>query len=139
MHLIKPCPSCGKKLRFPITEGEIKVTCRCGSSFVADPDDQSLYCNAEFDLRPAPGRKPPKNTLRHFTERIKGITIKEITTKLINRMLDIKYKIQNFRHLPVKEQRKIFLILMITAALLSLLITAIYFCSKTVNKNVIII
>ena len=50
MHIIKPCPHCGIKLRFPIDSGVVKVRCRCGYSFLADPDDPQLYADATFDL-----------------------------------------------------------------------------------------
>ena len=57
MYLIKSCPSCGKRIRFPIDRGRIRVTCECGSTFLADPDDPSLYNDAAFDLQGAAAGK----------------------------------------------------------------------------------
>ena len=50
MYLIKTCPTCKTRLRFPIDKGTIKVTCNCGYSFIANPDNTDIYKDASFDL-----------------------------------------------------------------------------------------
>lgn len=96
MFIIKSCPSCSRKLRFPIDRGKIKISCTCGFSFTADPDDPELYTDAEFDLKEKSGEKTSKKTGdRH----IKGM--------LIRRILQYKYDLQNFPLLPVKEKIRI--------------------------------
>jgi hypothetical protein len=113
MNFIATCPSCSNKLRFPIDKGKIKVKCKCGYSFIADPDDTDLYKKGKFDLNDKTARKQKfdLNTL-----------IKEFIEKIYN----IKYKLQNFKLLPTSEQKKIilyFLLFLIAIILLFFLMS----------------
>ena len=76
MHIIKPCPVCGKKLRFPIEKGKIQVKCLCGYQFIADPDNPELYQHSTFDLSPKKEENPLKTLIyelknRDYNEKIK--------------------------------------------------------------------
>ena len=96
MYLIRICPDCGKKLRFPIDRGIIKVKCPCGYSFTADPDDTSIYKNAEFDLK-GKTKKPAEK--KQNTAGLK--------TKLILAILQYKYNLQNFKLLTWQSRKKV--------------------------------
>lgn len=126
MYLIKACPSCGKRIRFPIDRGKIRVTCECGSMFLADPDDPSLYNDAVFDLQGAATRKSggPSNDkiLSKLKERYKNAQVRDIASRIINRLYDYKYKIQNFRILPTTEQKKIIIVLLLISLVLGAII-----------------
>ena len=126
MYLIKSCPSCGKKIRFPIDKGKIRVTCECGSSFLADPDDPSLYNDAAFDLQRAAGKKSEGQSyyklLSKLKEDYKNLQVKDIFSRIINRLFDYKYKIQNFKILPTPEQKKIIFVLLIISLILGAII-----------------
>lgn len=118
MFLIKPCPECGRKLRFPLDKGVIRVKCLCGFSFTADPDNPSLYENAVFDLKtPGSRRKIKRTSGTGFSLRT---NLKKIFGFLMERLLMIKYTLQNFRLLPVERQRKVIIIMIICAAALIL-------------------
>jgi hypothetical protein len=135
MYIIKPCPICGKKIRFPIDRGKIRVTCECGSTFLANPDDPTLYKDAAFDLKTAEDKKsrgyPCNKLLLKLQESYRNFNLKEISSKTINRLFDYKYKIQNFRLLPTTEQKKILLIFLIIAILLG---TIIFLISMNTGK-----
>lgn len=105
MYLIKPCPACKQKLRFPIDKGKIRIRCSCGNAFIVDPDDPAIYSQASFDLkaRERAGLFSLIGTLRNYSFREAGIT-------LINRMLDLMYRIQNFKLLPDSERRRMMLL-----------------------------
>ena len=126
MYLIKSCPSCGKRIRFPIDRGRIRVTCECGSTFLADPDDPSLYNDAAFDLQGAAAGKGRGSSydriLSKLKERYKNVQVKDISSRIINRLYDYKYKIQNFRILPTTEQKKIIIVLLIISLVLGVII-----------------
>ncbi len=111
MHIIKPCPACGIKLRFPIDSGKIKVQCRCGYSFIADPDDPELYADATFDLSL---KKKPKTRSLH-TSFIKTI---------IEKLYSYWYTLGNFKLLPTKDKIRI---IAITLAVLLLLLLIVYY------------
>ncbi len=96
MFIIKSCPSCGRKLRFPIDRGKIKISCSCGFSFTADPDSPELYKGAEFDLNGRPAEKT--------SEKLSGKQKKE---KIIQKLYQYRYDIQNFPLLPAKQKLKI--------------------------------
>ena len=127
MYFIKPCPSCGTKLRFPIDKGTIRVRCSCGTSFVADPDDPILFQDGKFDLGgPGPNKKEGR--------KIPGFPgLKSI---LINSLYSAKYRIQNFRLLPSAEQRKILIILALACALAGLIAYLVY--NYLANRPVIV-
>ncbi len=134
MYLVKSCRICGKKIRFPLDRGAIRVSCDCGYSFLADPDDRALYIDATIDLTPGP--KEPRPSLREITDtliqRIKSVKDK-ISVQCINpgntkqivirRIYDAKYWIQNYRLHPDSEKRKVlipFCVLLVLAVCLIL-------------------
>lgn len=122
MHLIKPCPHCGRRLRFPIDRGIIRVSCPCGHSFTADPDDTGLYRNASFDL----SRPPANRGARQFFTRLAGLDLKTLPRKTITKFLEFTYRIRNFPLLPSSEKMKLIAIIIITASLLAAMIVALY-------------
>ena len=123
MFVIQACPLCGTKLRYPIDKGKIRVSCSCGHSFVADPDDPSLYRSAQFDLKD--GKRKGASPL---SERLSQLSLNDLKVTAIERAMAFKYKLQNFRLLPKAEQRKfitriaiILMVLFLFIYLLSLL------------------
>jgi len=90
VHLIKKCPSCGSMLRFPIDKGKIRIKCKCGFSFTADPDDPSLYSDSEFDIKP---------------DRKKKNAHKKFFPSIIIYLYEFKYDLQNFWILPSSKKR----------------------------------
>ncbi len=115
MHLVKKCPSCSRKLRFPIDRGKIRVSCSCGANFVADPDDTSLYDGATFDL--GTDAKSHKDRARAPLEGLKkrgGAFL----DGAIRAAYNMRYRLQNFRILPAAEQKKILMALLLIAAVL---------------------
>lgn len=118
MHLIKNCAACGSRLRFPIDKGKIRVRCRCGESFIADPDDPVLYRNASFDLfqRTDAGRSP---FIRAF-QRLKSFRPGELIPGLVKGILNVKYTLQNFPVLPGATQRRIVAIVILVLLLIAL-------------------
>jgi hypothetical protein len=125
MHLIKECPSCSRKLRFPIEKGKIRVTCACGQSFIADPDDPDLFANASFDL------KGPGHTKAPLSAWLKApfATVPapgEIKKTLIAALYSFKYRIQNFSLLPSRE--KIRLIALLSALIALAILIVVYAC-----------
>ncbi len=96
MYYIKPCPKCGKKLRFPLEKGKLQVKCECGNSFTVDPDDTSIYKTGSFDLndKPRPSR----------TGKIENFDFKIIYAKIITNLLNYKYSLQNFMLLTWKDR-----------------------------------
>ncbi|TFH43566.1 MAG: hypothetical protein E4G96_00860 [Chrysiogenales bacterium] len=122
MHLIKTCPACARRLRFPLNKGAIKVKCACGYSFIADPDNTDIYRGATFDLtRSAPHIKGMTSLWRIIVNFDFGRMIAAFATGA----LTIKYRLQNFRLLPGAEKRKIAFVLLIIAACLAVLIVVI--------------
>lgn len=121
MYLIKLCPECKTKIRFPIDKGTIRVKCACGYSFVANPDDTGIYRDASFDLsHTTPGLKK-MTPLRRW---IGDIQVRGFVPFLITGALNLKYKIQNFRLLPDVEKKKIILaFLFISAGIIGLIVT----------------
>lgn len=105
MHFVRTCPSCNQKLRFPIDKGKIRVTCRCGYSFIADPDDPALYKQGYFDLSTQPGKT--SRLLPRLRAALASVRLRDLGPRAINTTLGIFYKLQNFRLLPAREQRRI--------------------------------
>lgn len=125
MYLIKSCASCGRKIRFPIDKGKIKVRCQCGKSFTADPDDPSLYKEATFDIKGSAARKSgPLPAFLSFLENIDRIKLKH---SIITTLYNAKYKIQNYKILPAKEQKKVVIYFLIAFLLIVLIVCAIVF------------
>jgi len=131
MHLIKACPSCKKKLRFPIDKGTIKIRCSCGYSFIADPDDTGIYKDATFDLG---GPKRRRFAWAPFIRFFKGLKPGRIIPGIINNGLKLKYKIQNYRFLPDDEKRKLILIMGIIVAVIAGLIAVLYFIFNALSS-----
>lgn len=137
MNLIKTCPSCNKKIRFPIDKGKIKVKCSCGYSFVADPDDTSIYKNGKFDLE---GKKKHQSGLISRIEKacrsvLKGKSPGDV---IINSFLNAKYKLQNFRLLPGSEQKKIILIFIAVMIIIIAVIVLITSIGEKPGENVVL-
>jgi hypothetical protein len=109
MFLIKLCPECNKKIKFPIDKGKIRVKCICGYSFIADPDDSNIYKNSKFDIKP----KTKNNLIQKYYLKISRLNYEEIKIKVINYLFNLKYKIQNFKHQPGNKQKKIILYLIL--------------------------
>ena len=141
MYLIKPCPTCGTKLRFPINKGKIRITCSCGAVFIADPDDPALYESGEFDLRG--NRSDLKHSIHGFIKKLRkgfrSIQLRGILPRFINHIYDIKYSIQNFRLLPGSEQRRVVLILALTVIIIIALLYLIFHNQKPVKPEKMVI
>lgn len=118
MKYIKNCPECGKQLRFPLDRGRIRIHCRCGYSSIVDPDDTTLYSDGKFDLSDDGGSR--KKTSRS----ILSLKSKLDKKRIINGILEIKYKIQNLRYMPDRERNRF---LAAVIVILLLLITAVYY------------
>lgn len=118
MKYIKDCPECGKKIRFPLDRGRIRIHCRCGYTAVIDPDDTSLYNDGKFDL--SEGENPTSKKAPDFS----SIRSKLDRKKIINSLLEMKYKIQNLRYMPDRERNRF---LAVSLFLLLLVLTVIYF------------
>ncbi|MGQ9842114.1 MAG: hypothetical protein ACUVRK_00985 [Spirochaetota bacterium] len=126
MYIIKPCPKCGIKLRFPINSGLVKVRCRCGYSFLADPNDPQLYAGATFDL--SLKRKPKKD-----------ISLKSIIKTIIETMYLYWYTLGNFKLLPTKDKLKVIAITVAVIILLLIIVYYIFFWHSQPPKSGIII
>lgn len=93
-------------LRFPIDRGVIKISCQCGSSMIINPDDTELYKEGKFDL--TGDKKENKN--KRFTASLKSAINKKFSySRMINSLLELKYKLQNLSVMPDKERNKILL------------------------------
>lgn len=110
MHIIKPCPSCGRNLRFPVNKGKIRVTCACGSAFIADPDDPKLFANASFDIGAGKKKSSPSSP---------GARLRRAVDSVINSVLSFTYKTQNFRLLPTIEKAQVLLVIFIVVVLVA--------------------
>ncbi len=124
MHIIKNCASCGKRLRFPIDRGKIRVKCSCGDEFVADPDNPALFKNSQFDL--STNGTALKGGVRRF---VKKLDIEGLYPKIINKIYGFKYSLQNFKFLPTAERKKIIITLLAILLILAAVIFTI--CSGT--------
>jgi hypothetical protein len=121
MYLIKTCPDCKTKIRFPIDKGTIRVKCACGYSFIADPDGTDIYKDASFDLSHTSCGLKKMSPLRSALNNIK---FDQIIPFIITRSLNIKYRILNFRLLPDTEKKKLILsILLVCAGIAAIAIT----------------
>ena len=120
MKYIKNCPECGRKIRFPLDRGKIKIFCSCGYSTVIDPDDTSLYHDGKFDLSESTDREEKMFSFPSLS----SLSAKFSKQKIINSVLDLKYKMQNLRYMPEKERNR-FIIGVLFAVIT--IIAAIYF------------
>jgi hypothetical protein len=123
MFLIKSCPSCKNKLRFPIDKGKLRINCICGYTFIADPDDKNLYLDSVFDLQ----KTTRKSIFADTILKLKRYNYRESLNSIINAIFQYKYSIQNFRISSVSEQKRIILsIIKVIIAVLLFLITIIF-------------
>ena len=116
MKFIINCPECGRSLRFPLDKGRIKIRCQCGYGMVIDPDDTSLYKKGRFDLKPEgpiinKKRKPVKQTGSLFDK-----------DKIIRKILEYRYTLQNFRHMPDREKYRVLLFILLPVLLLIIIL-----------------
>jgi len=89
MKYIRDCPSCGKKLRFPLDQGKIRIKCLCGYNEIVDPDDIYLYEKGTFDT----GKEKNRNIIFSLPANIKKLGNLINRKKIFNGLLDIKYRI----------------------------------------------
>jgi hypothetical protein len=115
MKYIKACPVCGRMLRFPIDRGIIKVTCQCGSDMIIDPDNTELYKEGKFDLADDKKSGNTKNFLKSFTRKVN-------LKKMINSLLEFKYKLQNISIMPDREKNRLLISLLTLIILLIFLL-----------------
>lgn len=132
MYLIKICPSCKAKLRFPIDKGTIKVKCPCGYTFVADPDNTDMYKDATFDLSHTTCGLKRMTRLKSF---MAGKRFDQLFPFIINRIYDFKYKFQNFRLLPTAEKKKFLITFSIVGAAIVGIIVILYVLNNGSNSN----
>ncbi len=132
MHYILDCPSCSRKLRFPIDRGKIRVTCLCGYRFLADPDDPSLYGTGSFD---------PLNKIKEKKQstKLSKLNFNEIRQRAISKFFNLKYSIQNFKLLPTAEKKRIIARLIILyIALMMIMFLVRFVCNSIVPEKIII-
>jgi hypothetical protein len=124
MYLIKACPLCKTKLRFPIDKGTIRIKCSCGYDFIANPDNTAIYDNAVFDLSYS---RCALKKMSRFTRAMEGIRLNQIVPALITTAFELKYKLQNFRLLPDVEKKKIILVFAIVCCIIAALVITLLF------------
>jgi hypothetical protein len=132
MYLIKTCPSCKTRLRFPIDKGIIKVKCPCGYSFVANPDNSDMYKDAAFDLSRSTCGLKKMTPLKRAMDDIK---FDQFIPFIINEILNLKYKVQNFRLLPKEEKKKFIIAFSIVGAAIVGMIVTLYVLTHGLNSN----
>ena len=125
-------------MRFPLEKGKIRVTCTCGFSFMADPDDPGLFKDASFDLG-----TPAKSEKRRFFDALLSgsgnMSLKKIKTAFIQGLYNYKYKIQNFRLLPTKEKIRMIAFLAAVIVLIILILYVTFYYQKPARGSGIII
>jgi len=137
MYYIRPCPSCGQKVRFPIDKGKIKVTCSCGHSFIADPDDPSLFREGIFDL--GGGNKKKRTSMQSIFARVRIPDLQAIKSRVISSLYDFRYSVQNFRLLPDVEKKRLIMKILLFIIVIIFLVYMFLYCSApaSVDGNVI--
>lgn len=81
-----------------------------------DPDDTSLYKKGRFDLKPEgpiinKKRKPVKQTGSLFDK-----------DKIIRKILEYRYTLQNLRYMPDREKYRLLLLILVPALLLIIIL-----------------
>lgn len=109
MKYIIDCPSCGRKIRFPLDKGRIKVFCQCGYNTVIDPDDTALYKSGKFDLKP---EDKHADKTGGFFDSLSSLLNNFTWNNFVNGLLEIKYKLQNLRYLPDRERNRLLVIIL---------------------------
>jgi hypothetical protein len=137
MYLIKTCPRCKTKLRFPIDKGTLRVKCACGYSFIANPDNPDMFKDASFDLSHSTCGVKKMAPLR---QALAGIKFDRIIPAIITGSLEIKYKIQNFRLLPGAEKKRIILYILLLGTGIAGIAVVIYLLThfSCTNQKIII-
>lgn len=120
MKYIIDCPKCGKSLRFPLDKGKIKIRCGCGHEAVIDPNDTSLYKKGRFDLK---SQDSSKNKKKKPVKKTGSLFDKD---KVIRKLYDVRYALQNFKHLPDREKLRILLLILLPVLLFILIIYAFF-------------
>lgn len=116
MKYITECPGCGKSLRFPLDKGKIKIRCRCGYEAVIDPDDTTLYKKGRFDLK---SEDAAKNKRKEPAKKAGSSLSKD---KIIRKLYDLKYSVQNIRHMPDRERYRLLLLIILPLVLLAFIL-----------------
>lgn len=111
MKYIIDCPSCGRKIRFPLDKGRIKIFCSCGYNTVIDPDDTALYKSGKFDLKPGEEHSEKADGFFHS---LSSLLDSFKWNSFVNSLLEVKYKLQNFRYLPDMERNIILTVIVIS-------------------------
>jgi hypothetical protein len=124
MYFIHTCPSCGKKLRFPIDRGSIRVKCPCGYSFLANPDDPAMYRGGAFDLSAGARRG---NLFSRLMKLVSRESLKDLKKKIIRAALQYKYNFQNRRLMTGRQRRDFMLTTLVLLLVIALLFYAVYF------------
>ncbi len=131
MFFIIPCPACNRKLRFPLDKGKVKVTCQCGHSFVADPDDPELYKKGAFDV--GIKKKPRQQPFSQAAHTLKNFDAARFKQERIEALINLKYRLQNFRLLPAEEQRKMLIRAVIVLVTLAVLFYLLFSSSASIG------
>ncbi len=134
MYLIKLCPSCNRKLRFPIDKGKIQIKCSCGNQFIADPDDPELFIGSQFDLSSG-NQRGLKTKIADLQKKMDTVSIKSFYKSIIISLLDFKYKLQNFKLLPTSQQIKIIFILFIVILTIASVIYLLFHTTNVINDD----
>lgn len=109
-------------LRFPIDRGVIKISCKCGSSIIIDPDDTELYKEGKFDLTKEKKENKNKKSTPSSKSAKSAMNKKFSYSRLINSLFELKYKLQNLPVMPDKERNKILLYLLTIIVILILIL-----------------
>lgn len=84
------------------------MSCPCGSSFIADPDDPSLYRGATFDLQERKKKASASGTKR----------IRAMADSAIKALYDFWYRVQNIPLMTGRERYKTIAMLAMFLALI---------------------
>lgn len=119
MYIVKKCRSCGKQLRFPVDKGKVKITCLCGESFIADPDDPVLFKNASFDLG---NGRTQFSFGKYLNRRYLNLKIDEA----VQALYDFRYRVQNFPLLPWRERFQVLGVLAVIILIIVIIILSMF-------------
>ena len=115
MKYITGCPECGRSLRFPLDKGRIKIRCSCGYETIIDPDDTSLYKKGRFDVEPEGQKKTGRSKAKKSAPAIRKDAV-------IRKLYDIRYSIQNIKHMPDREKYRLILMVLLPLLLLAFIL-----------------
>jgi hypothetical protein len=164
MYFIHTCPSCGKKLRFPIDRGSIRVKCPCGYSFLANPDDPAMYRGGAFDLSAGArrgnlfsrlmklvSRESLKDLKKKIIREFRNGCVANVTASRISFRSERKMRIfqadaylsvdfQNRRLMTGRQRRDFMLTTLVLLLVIALLFYAVYFAvthPATISQEII--